>query len=70
MQDQKSECLTVSVTRAARILGISRNLCYQMIHEGRIPYLAFGRRIVIPKVGLDNLLDIQGDDGKSEKITQ
>lgn len=63
-----SECLTMSVERAARILGIGRGLCYQMIHEGRIPHLVFGRRIVVPKAGLDKLLNTQGNDGKSEDI--
>lgn len=67
MANQEDESLTTSVETAARILGISRNLCYRMIHEGRIPHLAFGKRIVVPRVGLMRLL--AGEDTAIEERT-
>lgn len=70
MTDEQGEKLTLTVEETAKILGIGRGLCFQMIHEGRIPHLVFGRRIVVPKAGLDKLLNIQGNNGKVEKITQ
>lgn len=48
---------TVSVEDAARILGISRGLAYQMVHEGKLPCLRFGKRMVVPKKALDHLLE-------------
>jgi len=48
---------TVSVEEAARILGISRGLAYQMVHQGKMPVLRFGRRMVVPKKVLEQLLE-------------
>lgn len=70
MPNQENERLTISVVETAKILGISRGLCYQMIHEGRIPHLAFGRRILIPKAGLQRLLDGQEGDINTSNITK
>lgn len=68
MASQKSECLTISVEEAAKILGISRGLAYSMVHEKRIPALRFGRVIRVPRHALEQLLDNQGTDGKAEQV--
>lgn len=47
---------TVSVEEAARILGISRGLAYEMVHQGKMPVLRFGRRMVVPKKAIEKLL--------------
>lgn len=47
---------TVNVEAAARILGISRGLAYEMVHQRKIPVLRFGRRMLVPKKALDRLL--------------
>lgn len=52
-----SERLTISVQETAAMLGISRGLAYQMVHEGKIPAVRFGRRLLVPKHALENLLD-------------
>lgn len=62
MQDQGNECLTVSVESAAKILGISRGLAYQMIHEKRIPSLRFGRAIRVPRHALEHLLEVDNSN--------
>jgi excisionase family DNA binding protein len=62
MSNQNEECLTISVQEAAKILGISRGLAYQMIRERRIPALRFGRVIRIPWYALQRLLAVQGED--------
>ncbi len=46
------EPLCVSVTRAAELLGIGRNLAYELVAQGRIPSLRLGRRTVVPLEGL------------------
>lgn len=56
MQSVGSERLTISVDEAARVLGIGRSLCYDMVREGKIPSLRFGNRIVIPRHALERLL--------------
>ena len=48
--------LTVSVDEAAKLLGISRNLAYDLIREGRLPHVRLGRRILVPRFGLEQWL--------------
>jgi excisionase family DNA binding protein len=48
---------TLTVTEAAVALGISRNLCYEMVRQGKIPSLRFGKRIVVPRQGIEKLLE-------------
>lgn len=56
MPAQENECLTVSVETAARLLGIGRSLAYEMVRQGKIPSLHFGRRVCIPRVALERLM--------------
>lgn len=48
--------LTYSVDEAAELLGISRTLAYDAIRKGEIPHIKIGKRILIPRVGVDELL--------------
>jgi len=48
---------TLSVEEAAKILGIGRNVAYDLVHEGKIPHLRLGRQIRIPKVALQRMLE-------------
>lgn len=48
--------LTITVDECAKLLGISRGLCFQMVHEGKIPHLRFNKRIVIPRWAIERLL--------------
>jgi excisionase family DNA binding protein len=50
------ERLTYTVTEVAALLGISRASAYELVRSGEIPALHFGRRIVIPRVALEELL--------------
>ena len=51
--------VTYTVEQAARVLGISRNACYEAARSGQVPTIRFGRRILVPKVALDKLLSGQ-----------
>jgi len=51
-----TERLTLTVEEASQLLGISRALGYDMARTGRLPVLRFGKRFVIPRKALDNLL--------------
>ena len=50
------EPLTVSVDACARMLGIGRTLCYELIREGEIPAIRLRGRWVVPKKKLHELL--------------
>ena len=48
--------LTYTVDEAAEVLGISRTSAYEAIRKGEIPHIKIGKRILIPRVGVDELL--------------
>ena len=50
------ESLTFTVDETAQLLRISRNSAYNLVREGRLPVVRLGRRLLVPKKGLDNLL--------------
>jgi len=47
---------TLTVAQCAEELGISTNLAYSLIREGKLPVVRLGRRLVVPRKGLDALL--------------
>ncbi len=49
----ESGALLVSVEEAARLLCISRNLAYELVRQGRLPHVRLGRRVLIPRHGLE-----------------
>ena len=57
----ESEKLTLNVNEAATVLGISRGLAYQLIQEKRLPTIKLGKRLLIPKVALEKMLESVGN---------
>ena len=55
-----SDRLTLTVTEAAELLGISRALAYELAARGELPVLRLGRRIVIPRKALEALVEAAG----------
>lgn len=51
------ERLCMTVPEAARLLGISRGLAYELARSGQLPAVRFGHRILIPKRALERMLD-------------
>ena len=52
------ETATVSVSHAAELLGIGRNLAYELARRGELPgALRLGRRIVVSRKALYSFLD-------------
>jgi excisionase family DNA binding protein len=47
---------TYTVTEAATVLGISRTSAYERVRAGDLPALRLGRRIVIARRALEELL--------------
>ena len=59
----RSERLTLSVTEAATLLGISRALAYELVARGELPALHLGRRLVVPRTALLELLGVRRAEG-------
>ncbi len=53
-----TDCRTLSVLEAARVLGVGRVAMYEAIREGRVPAIRVGRkpRLRIPKAVIERLL--------------
>ena len=56
--------LTYTVPEAARLLGISRTSAYDCVRRGEIPALTLGRRILITRAALEQLLGPLPDHAK------
>lgn len=63
---------TVTVEEAAQMLGISRSSAYGCVRRGELRALRLGRRLVVPRSALEELLGgspvsvaAPGDDGAS-----
>ena len=59
------EKLAYNVRETAEVLGISRSHAYDLIKQGVIPVIKLGRRIVVPKVKLEQLISKQESQEES-----
>ena len=48
--------MVYTVPEVAKMLGINRNLAYQLASKGSLPAIRLGRRLVCPKQAIDRLL--------------
>jgi excisionase family DNA binding protein len=51
-----SEPLTMSVEDAAKLLGVSRGLAYEAAKRGELPTIKLGRRLLVPRARLLELV--------------
>ena len=49
--------LCITVPEAAQMLGISRNFAYELVKQKQLPVIRFGKRLLIPRVALEKLLE-------------
>lgn len=52
-----SERLALSVDEAGALLGISRDLAYDLVARREIPSVRLGRRLVVPRRALEEVLE-------------
>ena len=66
-----TEKLTLSVEEAGKLLGVSRQVAYQMIHRADFPTLHIGRRILVPKKQLEIWMDrqVNGEEEPSNEYS-
>jgi excisionase family DNA binding protein len=57
MTDNSEQTLTLSVEEAARLLGISPGLAYELVHRGELAAIRLGRRILVPRHAIESLVD-------------
>jgi excisionase family DNA binding protein len=51
-----SEHLTLTVEEAAKLLGVGRGTAYEAVRQGEIPAIRIGRRVLVPRARLFELL--------------
>ena len=56
--------IVLTVEEAAGLLRISRGLAYEMVRQGSLPTIRLGRRILVPRSALEQMLKAAG--GQSE----
>jgi excisionase family DNA binding protein len=62
MKDPK---LVVSIGEAAVLLGVSRSYAYELVRRGDLRVVSFGRRRVVPKLALLELLGYAPNEGET-----
>lgn len=50
------EVLTLTVSEAARVLGVSRSTAYECVRTGQLRAVRLGRRLVVPRSAIEELL--------------
>ena len=48
---------TYDIAEAGRLLGIGRNQAYEAAKRGDFPTIRIGKRLLVPKIALDRLLE-------------
>ena len=63
--DREITPATISVTSAAKLLGIGRQTAYELARRGELPgALRLGNRIVVSRYGLIRFLEGRGHESK------
>lgn len=63
-QHHKEEALTLSVEHAARLIGVSRATVYRMVRDGELRAVRVGRRVLILKKPLMEMLEAEEDTSR------
>jgi excisionase family DNA binding protein len=58
---------TLSVEEAAEALGIGRTLAYEAVRRGEIPTIRIGKRLLVPRGALDQLLGTATTNGERSR---
>ena len=51
--------LLLTVPEASLLLRISRNMAYELIRQNALPHIRLGRRILVPRHGLERWIACQ-----------
>jgi excisionase family DNA binding protein len=69
MGNNDVERLTLTVDEARKMTGLSRGSMYQAIYSGQVPSIRVGRRILVPRARLEQILNgmQKGDKSDNDK---
>lgn len=64
-----TEKLTLSVEEAGKLLGVSRQIAYQLSRRPDFPTLHIGRRVLVPRKQLEAWMDrnVTGTEGNFDQ---
>ena len=48
--------LCYTVPKVAELLSLSRNFAYELVKQGKLPVVKFGKRLLIPRAALEKML--------------
>ena len=51
-----SEELVLTIPEAAKLLRVSRNFCYELARQGKLPVIKLGRRLLVSRIVLEKML--------------
>jgi excisionase family DNA binding protein len=51
---------TYRIDQVAQLLGIGRNHAYEAAKRGEIPTIRIGKRLLVPKIAFDRMLEQAG----------
>lgn len=57
MAREDEERLVLTVSEAAKLLGLSRGSAYEAVRMKQVPAIRIGRRILVPRAALQRLLE-------------
>ena len=66
MMDSENTALCYKVDDLCGLLGISRPTAYELVHKRDFPKIQVGRRILVPRAGLEKWLESQLNATESE----
>jgi len=52
--------LCINVKEVAAMLGLSPNFVYELVKQGQLPVIIFGKRKLIPRLALEKMLEKAG----------
>ena len=55
-----SEKEVLTIDEVAKLLGISRGSAYEGARTGQIPSIRIGRRLIVPRVAFERMLETAG----------
>jgi excisionase family DNA binding protein len=64
-EHHKDEALTLSVEHAARLIGVRRATAYRLVRSGELQAVRVGRRVLILKKPLMEMLEAEDDTSSS-----
>jgi excisionase family DNA binding protein len=59
---------TRTIPEAAKLLGIGRGSAYEAARTGQLPTIRIGRRLLVPVVALQKILDQDSDAPTSDEV--